>query len=178
MLRTASLALCTALLIIGCGNTDTVDDIEPHDAAVGESAPAVDAGHGEGTLTLGGDTYSFAVRVCDFSGETDDDMIQTLVGRGETADGEQFDIFVSRNDVNDMLVHSVSFQSGDVRSAEGTVIEAQRMRMGGNWTSGRGGPAQPLIEIEGNRLTASGIFSPADDDSERIEGHLEATCNS
>jgi hypothetical protein len=37
---------------------------------------------GTGTLHLGGASYPFTVRACDFSGETDGEVYQTLSGRG------------------------------------------------------------------------------------------------
>lgn len=168
-------ALMMTFLISGC-NGDPADDTGLNQTTTETPPTATAAERGDGTLTLGDDVYSFSVRVCDFSGETDDDMIQTLVGRGDMPDGQPFDLYVSRNEVNNILTHTISFQSGDVRTGEGTVIEAQRMRMGDNWTSVRGGPAMPLIEIDGNRLTASGVFTAADDLDDRTEGRLEATC--
>jgi hypothetical protein len=178
MMSTRYFTLITAfaLFVAACGPTDDRDDFDA-DAPVA-AAPGDQTLQGEGRLTLDTDTYDFAVEVCDFSGETDDDMIQTLVGTGQDADGEPFRVYASRNVVNDILVHTISFQQGDVRRGEGRVIEAQRMRMGETWNSVRGGVAAPLIEIDGDRLTATGRFSPDDDLDDTVDGRLEATCRS
>jgi hypothetical protein len=176
MLRLSCLLLLP-LFLTACGGP-AEDTTQTHESEAVSSPALTSADRGNGTLILGDDQYEFSVRVCDFSGETDDDMIQTLVGRGEMPDGQPFDIFVSRNEVNEILVHTISFQTGDVRTGEGTVIEAQRMRMGENWTSPHGGAGSPLIEIAGDRLSSAGVFAPSDDDSDRTEGRLEATCRS
>lgn len=168
-----SLACLTA-----CESPDVPENTPPH---FGQPEPAtveeVDERDGatDGTLMLGDTTYEFTVRACDFSGETDD-MYQTVAGRGTTPAGEPFDVYVSRNEVGGMLMHTVSFQTGDVRSGEGTVFEAQRMRSGGTWASIYGSVTEPLIQIEGNRLTASGTFAN-DATGETMQGRIEATCD-
>jgi hypothetical protein len=167
--------LLLTLIFVGCGGGE--DSAAESDTLATEPAPVDQtAQRGQGTLTLGDRQYAFNIRICDFSGEVDDDMVQTLVGRGEDAGGEPFEVYVSRLDINGMLTHSISFQQGNVARGEGTVLEAQRIRTGDQWHSHRGGPGTPLIQIEGNRLQAAGIFTPADDDSDRTEGRLEATC--
>jgi hypothetical protein len=178
--HTTASAFALALLVTACGGDDVPDPAAGTDRpaaapAAEEAAAAPSADRGEGTLRLGETTYRFAVRACDFGGETDD-MYQTLSGRGTTPEGEPFDVFVSRNDAGGMLVHTVSFQTGDVRRGAGTVLEAQRMRHGTGWMSTRGGPAEPLIRIDGNRLTASGRFTSDDDPDLAADGTIEATC--
>jgi hypothetical protein len=64
-----------------------------------------------------------------------------------------------------------------VRRGAGTVLEAQRMRHGNTWISTRGGPAAPLVEIEGNRITASGRFASDDAPDRVVDGTIEATCH-
>jgi hypothetical protein len=180
--HSASTLLIAASLFVlaGCGAPEDVDSAPPH---FGQPAPTTvedepagaRAADGEGTLQLGDDTYEFSVRACDFSGETDD-VYQTVSGRGTTADGEPFDVFISRNEVSGILMHTVSFQTGDVRSGDGTVLEAQRMRSGDRWTSIHGDAAEPLIRIDGDRLTASGTFA-SDATGDSMQGRIEATCN-
>lgn len=131
---------------------------------------------GEGFIVLDGARHDFDVIACDISGEVDEDY-QTISGRGETSDGERFDVFVSRNDAGGILMHSVSFQTGNVAQGEGTVIEAQRMHMNGNWSDLHGGPNEPLIQISGSTVTAQGAFTVNEDLDNPIEGSLEATCN-
>lgn len=161
------LSLC-ALLFAACDSGS--DD--------GPSGPS--ASRGEGTIVLGGTTHAFNVIACDFSGEVDD-LYQTVSGKGTTSDGEDFDVFVSRNEVESagqvIRVHTVSFQTGDVRSGGGTVIEAQRMFMNGSWTSLFDEPNEPLVKISGNTLTASGVFYVNDDLENTMSGSVTATCN-
>lgn len=141
-----------------------------------DSGPDPSGNRGEGTLVLDGVTYDFDVIACDFSGEADDTH-QTVTGRGTTPEGEDFNLFVSRNDIGGLLAHTISFQMGDVASGGGTVIEAQRMRMNGTWNSLHDEPNEPLIQISGNTLTASGVFSVNDDLDDTMHGELTATCN-
>lgn len=175
-LRTGPLATLAAVaLLAACGSPDAPATPD-HDAApLAETTTEAPAGdRGQGTLQLGDTTYEFAVRACDVSGEADD-MYQTISGRGTLDDGETFDVFVSRNEVQDMLSHTVSFQHGDVRTGQGTVFEANRVHSGGNWIDVHGGTAEPLVKIDGNRVTASGVFAN-DATGEQMEGRLEATC--
>jgi hypothetical protein len=132
---------------------------------------------GSGTLTLGDITHSFTVRVCDPSGESDDDQKQTVYGEGETEEGEPFKVFVSRNDVNDMLSHTVSLQMGDVMSGEGTVLSANRVRMNDRWNSAEGAQSGPLIEIDGTRVTATGVFrAEGGAHGDGVAGELDVDC--
>jgi hypothetical protein len=181
------LLISTLLLFSGCGErgdahlaevTSSADGA----AAIGITVPAngadsSPAGRGSGTLRLGDTTYEFAVRACEFSGETDD-RYQTLSGRGTTPEGEQFDVIASRNEVNDMPMHTVSFQTGDVRRGGGTVLEAKRMRHAGRWGATPGEPNEPLIRVTGNRIRAEGRFAPPDPSmaGAPVDGVLEATC--
>lgn len=178
------LLLPGALLLSGCDDAGGSDDASDRPIVTSEAGTGdrEDGGNGEANFRLGDDTYDLSIRICDFSSETDDDMIQTLVARGEM-DGEEMQIFASRNEVDSgtssALVHTVSVQVGDIRSGDGRVIEAQRMRMEPvGWTSVRGGPAEPLIRIEGDRLVAEGLFGPDDsmEAADQVEGRLEATC--
>jgi hypothetical protein len=172
------LPLSLLLVLAACGGDDSAASQTPADsrAADGAVAPrAANASAGEGTLRLGDAVHQFAVRACDVSGETDD-MYQTLSGRGTTADGEQFDVFASRQEAGDMLVHTVSFQSGAAHRGEGIILEAQRMRHGDAWMSVRGGAAEPLIRIDGDRVTASGLFGDPEMSGEAVPGELYATC--
>jgi len=177
---TRLLPLCFALLFAACADAEapTTGTLAPTGPASAVGAPAAhsEKASGEGALPLAGTSYAFDVAVCDLSGEADTDY-QTLVGRGTAPDGEPFEVFVSRNDIGDILTHTVSYQSGDVRRGQGTVIAAQRMRMGGTWSSVRGGSAGPLVVIAGNRITAEGQFSSDDALSATVPGRLEAPCN-
>lgn len=168
--------LALALALVACRDADAPAP-EPATGPPGETVvpeePA--ARSGSGTLTLDGTTYPFDVLACDLSGETDDDY-QTISGRGTTPEGERFDVFVSRDDSGGFLIHTVSFQTGEVIRGEGTVLEAQRMRMNGSWSSMRGGEAQPLVVIDGNRVTAEGRFSSDEALEATVTGRLEATC--
>lgn len=155
------LAFCT-LLFVACDSDDSDPD------------PTGNAG--EGTIILDDVTYEFDVIACDFSGETDDTH-QTVSAGGTTPDGEDFDLFVSRNEVGGFLVHTVSFQTGDVGSGGGTVIQAQRMFSNGTWTSLHDEPDEPLIVIEGNTLTASGVFTVNDNLDDTVSGSVTATCD-
>jgi hypothetical protein len=177
MTRLLPLCLALALALAACTNADAPPGAAAQPVAQEAAAPASDArSSGEGTLTLDGTSYPFTVIVCDLSGDADDEY-QTLVGRGTTPEGEAFSVFVSRNDIGGILSHSVSYQKGDVRSGASTVIEAQRLRMGGAWSSMRGGAAEPLIVIHGNRVTAEGRFSSDDDLEATVPGRLEARCD-
>jgi hypothetical protein len=174
---TRLLPLCLALALAACTDADAPPRDASQPVAQEAATPAPDApSAGEGTLTLDGAAYPFTVVVCDLSGDADD-AYQTLVGRGTTPEGEPFEVFVSRNDIGDILSHSVSFQTGDVRRGAGTVLEAQRMRMGGTWSSLRGGSSEPLVVITGNRVTAEGRFSSDDDLEATVPGRLEARCD-
>jgi|GEM_PF-3209605 len=179
MPRSLPLCLCLLLALTACRDAEAPDRSAPPPVTDAAAAPPADPGArsaGEGTLTLDGTAYAFDVAICDLSGEADTDY-QTLVGRGTTPEGEPFEVFVSRNDIGDILTHTVSYQTGDVRRTQGTVIEAQRMRMGGAWSSMRGGAAGPLIVIDGNRITAEGRFSSDDDLDATVPGRLEARCD-
>jgi hypothetical protein len=174
---TRLLPLCLVLTLVACTNADAPPRDAEQPVAQEAATPAPDARSvGEGTLTLDGTSYPFTVIVCDLSGDADDEY-QTLVGRGTTPEGEAFSVFVSRNDIGGILSHSVSYQKGDVRSGASTVLEAQRMRMGGTWSSLRGGSAEPLVVISGNRVTAEGRFSSDDDLDATVPGRLEARCD-
>ncbi|WP_017925334.1 hypothetical protein [Thioalkalivibrio sp. HL-Eb18] len=127
-------------------------------------------------LELDGETYTLDVQVCDFSGEADEGDLQTLVGDAETDDGPMR-VFVSRNEVSGMLMHTVSVQIGDVMSPEGEVLEANRSRSGDQWFSAADGPSEPLIRIDGADLTADGLFSDTGMTRDPVEGRLTATCN-
>jgi hypothetical protein len=170
--------LILALAVAACGADDgDTDDAADMDRIGQEAAGVIDpaAPEGSGTLRLGADTHAFLVRACDVSGDVDD-IYQTLSGRGQTELGENFDVFVSRSEAAGVLVHTVSFQQGDVATGRGTVLEAQRMRHGDDWISTQGGPAEPLIEIDGQSITASGIFASPDGSGAPVQGELEATC--
>lgn len=130
---------------------------------------------GSAQLELDGETYSLDVQVCDFSGESDGDL-QTLVGDAETGEGPMR-VFVSRNEVSGMLMHTVSVQIGDVMSPEGEVMEANRSRSGDRWFSAADGPSEPLIQIDGAELTAEGLFADTGMTRDPVEGRLTATCN-
>jgi hypothetical protein len=179
---TSSVLAFALLASSACKDDGSPDETTPPSAeasaeeAADTPTPQGAAGQKTGTLTLGDDSYAFTVRVCDTSGDADGDL-QTLYGVGETAEGETFRVYASRNKVGDMLSHSVSLQLGDVARGEGTVLEANRVNHGGTWTGAAGPASGPLIEIDGGRITARGSFRPADGGlAEGIEGVLEATC--
>ncbi|WP_018864181.1 hypothetical protein [Thioalkalivibrio sp. ARh3] len=134
--------------------------------------------HAAGTaqLELDGQSYDLDVEACDFSGESDQADLQTLVGDAETDEGPMR-VFVSRNKVSGMLMHTVSVQIGDVMSPEGEVLEASRSRSGDEWFSAADGPSEPLIQIDGAELTATGLFADTGMTRDPVEGRLAATCN-
>ncbi|MGM0553694.1 MAG: hypothetical protein ACQETK_07845 [Pseudomonadota bacterium] len=136
---------------------------------------AAGAAHVAGTaaLVLDGQEYPLAMEVCDFSGESDD-RYQTLLARADTDRGP-LRVFASRNAVAGMLSHSVSLQVGDVR-ADGEVLEANRSRMGQQWTSAADGAREPLIRIEGNELVAEDRFVDPKMTRDSVTGHLTASC--
>jgi hypothetical protein len=127
---------------------------------LGSASLAQAQARGTGTLHLGGTAYDFAVRACDFSGETDGEVYQTLSGRGTLPSGERFEVIASRNAVEGKLVHTVTFYTGDVLRGQGTVLEAQRLRLHGTWLDLVDGPDEPLIHIRGNRLRVRAPFIP------------------
>ena len=131
---------------------------------------------GEGFIELDGVRNDFTIEICDLSGEVDDEY-QTIYGMGNMPDGDRFYIYVSRNMVNDLLIHSVSFQTGNVAQGEGTVIQSSRMHMNGQWSDLFDGPDEPLIQISGNTVTATGTFYVNENLDETIPGRFEATCN-
>ena len=156
------LAILSVTLVLGCDSSDPDPDPGP-------------TNRGSGTLVLGDDTHDFDVIVCDFSGEADD-QFQTLMGRGTTADGQEFEVFASRNQIDEMLTHTVSYQTGNVASGGGTIIQAQRLRMNGTWSNLLDEPDEPLIQISGNTLTASGVFTINDNLDDTVDGQITATC--
>jgi hypothetical protein len=184
----ATLLLIVALLAASCGGEQS-ETGDARAASLNEASRTAEAtppqgdarrtadNRGSGTLRLGDTTYEFSVRACDF-GEGPDDVYQTLTGRGTLPTGEPFDVFASRNEVNDVLIHTVSFQTGDVRRGQGPVLETQRMRSGGRWGIMPGEPNEPLIRITGSRLLAEGRFTPPDPSmpGEPVAGVLEAEC--
>ncbi len=155
-------ALVTLFALTACGDS-TSSDGDP-------------SARGLGSITLDGTRYDFTVEICDLTGETDDEY-QTVYGEGEMPDGEAFQVFASRNQVNEMLMHSVSFQTGNVSQGEGTVIEAHRFRLEGTWNDIHGGPDEPLLQISGSMVTAAGTFHVADELDNTMQGSFEATCN-
>lgn len=165
-------------LLAACGQPDAPEaDIASggSEASLARTAETASAGDkGSGTLQLGDVTYSFSVGACDVSGEFDGDY-QTIVGTGRTPDGHPFMVFVERSGNANMTSHTISFQSGSVGTGGATVIEANRLRMNGSWMSLTGDPSEPLINVNGNRVSASGTF--VDEDTEASQpGRLEATC--
>jgi hypothetical protein len=68
-------------------------------------------------------------------------------------------VIASRNAIGGKLVHSVTFYTGDVLRGQGTVLEAQRLRLHGAWLDLVGGPDEPLIHIRGNRLPQSATLT-------------------
>ena len=148
-------------------------------SACGNDGPAMPNAVGSGTLELDGETHAFDVRACDFGGDSDE-REQTLAAEGVTDDGEPFSVIVSRNDVDGMLMHTVSYQRGEIRRGDDRVVlEARRLQREGRWQDDDNGPDEPLVQIDGNRLTAEAYFHPADTMASNgaIEGRIEATCN-
>ncbi len=178
----AAIVATTAGCADGRSEARDLDDVRAPDArdATGTAADGGGAAAGQrgsGTLRLGDATYEFAVRACDVGGETDDTH-QTITGRGTLPDGATFDVFVSRNEVGGLLVHTVSFQTGNVMRGEGRVLEAQRMRQGARWGVSPDEPDEPLVRISGDRVRAEGRFAPPDPTmpGTPVHGVLEATC--
>lgn len=150
-----------AAALLGCDSSDTPDG--PHAL-------------GSGTITLGANTYEFEVIACDLTGESDQDY-HTISAVGELPSGEGFDVRVSRNLLEDMLLHSITFYHGDIESGGGTVIETQRLFANGSWSNLYGDPNEPLIHIQGNTVAATATFAYSDDIDDTLPGSLEATCN-
>ncbi len=148
-------------------------------SACGNDGPAMPDAVGSGTLELDGEAHAFEVRACDFGGDSDE-REQTLAAEGVTDAGEPFSVIVSRNDVDGMLMHTVSYQRGEMRRGDDRVVlEARRLQHDGRWQDDDNGPDEPLIQIDGNRLTAEAYFHPADTmaSNSAVEGRIEATCN-
>lgn len=179
--RIAAIVAVAGLVISGvvaCGSGDAGSDQAAADFQAHELPTRDDASAGGGTLVVGDARYEFSNRVCDFSGETDG-AYQTLVGRGTRDDGEQFDLFVERNEISGILSHGINVQVGDWLQGDGYVMTADRARHGGSWLGAQGeAPDGPLVRIQGDRLRAEGLFVVDNGDPEPIPGVLEATCQS
>lgn len=126
---------------------------------------------GSGTLTISGATYEFRVTWCDL-GATQGPDGPTLSGMGTTEAGG-FTVTVDRTTFNDMTNHEVSVFMHD----GGRSLSASRVNMGsGGWMTSDGIVSDPLIQIEGQRVRATGEFE--DESGELVgEGTLEAECN-
>jgi hypothetical protein len=142
--------------------------------AAGDPLPEPDPG--TGLLRLGEEVLTFEVVSCSTYGEADAGA-PTLAGRGTTGEGEPFTVHASRNDVGPVVVHSVSYRSGNVLLGLGTILEAQRIRDGDTWQSPRGGPNEPLVRVDGNDVSVTGVFSEPEMRSEPIRGALRARCD-
>lgn len=136
-------------------------------------------GRGKATLTLGEERHELQIRVCDFSGDADTDQKQTLVARDKD---RTMQVFVSRTEVAGMLSHSVGVHLGNVFDG-GRVFETTRLRRGERWINPGGGPNEQLIRIDGDKLSAEGVFTPQrgpdqkDPEEEPMTGSLQATCS-
>jgi len=128
---------------------------------------------GSGTLTVSGtgSTYEFQVTWCDL-GATQGPDGPTLSGTGTTEAGG-FTVTVDRTTFGDMTDHGVSVYMNDGSGS----LSASRVKMGsGGWMTSDGIIPDPLIQIEGQRVRATGEFE--DESGELVgEGTLEAECN-
>lgn len=125
---------------------------------------------GSGTLTVSGSTYEFQVTWCDL-GATQGPDGPTLSGMGTTEAGG-FTVTVDRTTLNDMTNHEVSVFMHD----GGGSLSSSRVKMGSGWMTNSGIVPDPLIQIEGQRVRATGEFEDESGESGG-EGTLEAECN-
>ena len=129
------------------------------------------AAPGSGTLTLGSKTFEFEVEDCYLESDSDPEDRRTLYGTGETDDGKIFRVFVHRILVKGMLSHDVSLQI-----VGGDVYEASRISNGQIWIGNTGIGDEPLIVIDGSKLSAEDGFSLNFKEDPLVQGRLEAAC--
>ena len=126
---------------------------------------------GSGTLTVSGTTYEFQIAWCDL-GATQGPDGPTLSGTGTTEAGG-FTVTADRITLGDMTDHGVSVYMNDGSGS----LSASSVKMGsGGWMTSDGIVPGPLIQIEGQRVRATGEFE--DESGELVgEGTLEAECH-
>jgi hypothetical protein len=170
-----SVPLLTGLfLFTGCGDADPATDaaataaVAAPDAQVSEQ----ESPRGSGTLTLGGTTYRFEVFKYDLGDSPTFDE-PTLYGRGRTDAGDNFEVLLERGDAAGFTTHGIDvmiYAAGGMRTfSAGSVLSAAGwLQSDGDISLGQ------LIRIDGNRITADGLF--VDGDEEPVgRGRLEAT---
>ena len=146
--------------------------------------PADQQASGSGTLTLGGTTYAFDVRLCNLSGEKRLDSAlygespPRLHGQGRTAEDKPFQVFVHEHQSERSWSNTIT-QTVDLQRAGAPVLAAARSSPDGSrWNNAYGSKDGPLFSVEGQTLTAEGTFAHQDDAAKRVgTGQLKATCS-
>ena len=129
-----------------------------------------------GTFTLAGETYPFSVLSCNTETDLSSRTAYTLYGRGKTGASDNFEIFVTRKNVDGIISHGVTVRLTGT-SGERMISRAARSHVSDAWVDGVGDPAAgPLVHIDGGRISAQGTFR--DEHNEVLgTGVLEATCS-
>jgi hypothetical protein len=201
-------ALLPGLLLVAlaaCGNDDdsaaapspangaddsppAADATPPADTDADDGGPSLPGGSGgEGSLTVDGVTYSFAILECGPDPATRMDNVSFgLTGRGETAEGEQFTVDVTAAELSeDMDSQSISLWLGDGFAPE-VVYQSMRLQMGDNVTGtgdtnvAESGLDWPLFEYGGGVIRVEAGFSVEAEGVDDLEhagmGVFEANC--
>ncbi len=150
-----------ALLALACG--EAADTARESGTTVHESATT---SKGSGTLTIGETQYEFEIVYCDFAPTQGSDG-PTLSGRGQTADGRTFNVWVNRDERSESIVLVIGEE----------YFGAEVMNLENGWQSSWGTVDGSLVQIGGTELTASGEFA---DGLEAVieDGMLEGSCES
>jgi hypothetical protein len=144
--------------------------------AAGPASAQVQMG-GEGSLTLGGETYDFEVQIC---GEQVPGAY-ILNGKGETAEGHLFIVMVMRNELKeDRVEESVTLSNPQANGAS-YFNDGEGWRRCTDFTlackPGEGIPVDgPLLAFDGSTVNATGLFIGPDTGEEGQVGTLTATC--
>lgn len=129
----------------------------------------------KGTFVLDGKTYPFSVLSCDLVHDLESRSTYTLYGRGRSPAGENFEVFVTRTNVDGIVSHGATVRVTGTRGAR-MISRAARSHVSDAWVDGVGDPADgPLVRVEGNRIRVKGKFRDEHNEVLGI-GMLEATC--
>ena len=159
-LTTAS-GIASLLLALACGRGD-----ETNEGSGTTSEVSTATSVGSGTLTIGETTYEFEVQYCDFASVQGSDA-STLIARGETGEGKVFNISVDRGETSESIEFLIIGEE---------YFSASIMNLGSGWVDSRGPVDEPLVQIEGSKLTASATFV---DGTDQVvgDGVFEASCD-